>query len=383
MTLCLYLISPCLGNDQHLHLLRPQLEKSPRKTKGSPPQPHKSLSNMSTDVELDKSWPLLAEKGRERIARYQPHDRHFDEQVQSSLNAFIDWLPEGGRESIARDCIKATTDDDLYQVFENLFTGLAIPMQARSKPPSVKDSPHPYRRDNVETIAGILDKSNSREHDFHSRCLQRDSYKCVITGEIDFDYWKRKLGKPDGIAFSPTEGAHIIPFSYASWENSKTSSHDRAKAWEVLYRCFPQVRRAGLIVNNIHDLSNGLTLRRSIHDEFGKFHIALKPTEIPNKYEVKYFDSFPLSDRRLLPESIELKQAKDAQRLDLPDRVLLDCHYRLAEILNASGLGYIIEQHIRRWKNLKVNTYNAVIREDGGSDIGEFLHAGLWQHVMG
>ena len=86
---------------------------------------------MSTDSESHESWPLLAEEGRKRIARYQPQNRGYDEMVKPSLCAFIDWLPEGGRESIARDCIIATTDDDLYQVFENLFTGLAIPSKPR------------------------------------------------------------------------------------------------------------------------------------------------------------------------------------------------------------------------------------------------------------
>ncbi|KAE8156608.1 hypothetical protein BDV40DRAFT_293396 [Aspergillus tamarii] len=337
---------------------------------------------MSTDRKSHESWPLLAEEGRKRIARYQPQNRGYDEMVKPSLCAFIDWLPEGGRESIARDCIIATTDDDLYQVFENLFTGLAIPMKARSKLPSVTDSPHPNRQNNVEVIAGILDLPNTRDQDFHTLCLRRDSYKCVVTGEMDTKYWE-SLGSPEGTNFAPTEGAHIIPFAYASWENSTSPSFDRARAWEVLYRCFPGVRRAGLSVDNINDLSNGLTLRRSVHDEFGAFNIALKPTNVTNKYEVKYFRRYPPSDRRLLPETIELTKANDARELALPSRTLLDCHYRLAEVLNASGLGEIIELHVDRWKDLKVSTYNAVIREDGGTNIEEFLHAGLWQYVMG
>ncbi|KAE8135355.1 hypothetical protein BDV38DRAFT_284990 [Aspergillus pseudotamarii] len=310
---------------------------------------------MSTDGESDESWPLLADEGRKRIARYQPQNRAYDEMVKPSLCAFIDWLPEGGRESIARDCIKATTDDDLYQVFKNLFTGLAIPMKTRSKLPSVTDSPDPNRQNNVEVIAGILDQFNTRGQDFHHGCLRRDSYKCVITGEMDTKHWE-SLGCPEGIDFAPTEGAHIIPFTYASWDTST----GRAKAWEVLYRCFPG----------------------SVHDQFGPFNIVLQPTNLMNKYEVKYFYKYPPSDRRLLPETIELKKAKDTEQLALPNRALLDCHYRLAEILNASGLGEIIERHADRWKNLKVSTYNAVIREDGGTNIGEFLDAGLWQYII-
>ena len=36
---------------------------------------------------------------------------------------------------------------------------------------------------------------------------------------MDTDYWET-IGCPDDINFGPTEGAHIIPFSYASWDKS-------------------------------------------------------------------------------------------------------------------------------------------------------------------
>ena len=52
------------------------------------------------------------------------------------------------------------------------------------------------------------------------------------------------------------------------------------RQWEVLYRCFPLVRqvREGIGTETIYDTSNGMTLRANIHDEFGRFTIALKPT---------------------------------------------------------------------------------------------------------
>jgi hypothetical protein len=55
----------------------------------------------------------------------------YEEKLQPSLNAFIEWLPEGGRESVARDIISAITDKDLYDVFKNLLTGLAAPSKSR------------------------------------------------------------------------------------------------------------------------------------------------------------------------------------------------------------------------------------------------------------
>ena len=46
------------------------------------------------------------------------------------MRAFLDFLPEGGRESVARDVLKCGDDDDdgrLYEVFRDLKTALLQP----------------------------------------------------------------------------------------------------------------------------------------------------------------------------------------------------------------------------------------------------------------
>jgi hypothetical protein len=86
---------------------------------------------MTTDTESSATLPALVEAAKERITRYQSQNRVNEEKLQTSLNAFIEWLPEGGLESVARDIINATTDEDLYNVFHNLLTGLALPSKSR------------------------------------------------------------------------------------------------------------------------------------------------------------------------------------------------------------------------------------------------------------
>ena len=82
---------------------------------------------MSTITAASEDWTTLAEEARERISTYKTKDRPNEKKLQPSFNAFLEWLPEGGRESMARDIINATTDEDLYSVFNNLVTGLAVP----------------------------------------------------------------------------------------------------------------------------------------------------------------------------------------------------------------------------------------------------------------
>jgi hypothetical protein len=42
----------------------------------------------------------------------------------------------------------------------------------------------------------------------------------------------------------------------------------------------------------------------------------------------------------------------------------------------------VIERNFREWEDLKGRSFN-LLREDGGTDIGPFLHAGLWERVIG
>lgn len=73
-----------------------------------------------------------------------------------------------------------------------------------------------------------------------------------------------------------------------------------------------------------------------------------------------------------------MKKAPGAEDLDLPNPVLLDCHYRMAEIMNASEMTWTIEVNVRNWEGIKRDRFYG-IREDGGTDIGWFLRAGMWE----
>lgn len=94
------------------------------------PQP-RGLSVLSTATEASEAWATLEGEAKERIITYKPQNRADEEKLKPSLDAFLEWLPEGGRESVARDIIDAKTDEDLYSVFRNLVTGLAVPSKRR------------------------------------------------------------------------------------------------------------------------------------------------------------------------------------------------------------------------------------------------------------
>ncbi|RAL02491.1 HNH endonuclease signature motif containing protein, partial [Aspergillus ibericus CBS 121593] len=376
--------------------LRTQQESA---SSGLPPRPtlQRELSIFSTDVETEETWPSLRKEAEARIANYTHQKRPNEDKLQASLNAFLQWLPEGGRESIARDIVGASTDDKLHEGFSNLLSALAMPMKTRSRPGTVTSSPHTRRLQSVEAVATTLDQPTERQRSFRNDCLRRDGYRCVISGELDINTWEAR-GLPTDVDFGPVEAGHIIPFSYASWPYSsvgppcdhaspfirteKEPPSETSTAWEVLWRCFPGVRHEGIAVETINSLTNGLTMRSPVHMAFGAFSIALKPTDTPNLYERVFFRRYPSSERRALPASnmIELKQAPGAEDLELPSAALLDCHYRLAEILNASGMAEVIDEHWRRWEDLKESA-GGMLRPDGGTEIGEYLEVALWDRV--
>ena len=102
-------------------------------------------------------------------------------------------------------------------------------------------------------------------------------------------------------------------------------------------------------------------------------------------YELKVYDLFPSALRRtFFPENrrVEFIRAEDAQDLELPNTALLDCHYRVAEILNASGMAEVIEKYRRDYEDVK-ETAGGSLREDGGTDIGQMLSVALWERVVG
>lgn len=149
-------------------------------------------------------------------------------------------------------------------------------MKSRSKPPSTVESSLPRQRENVDAVASTLGQPERRDSVFATRLQLRDNYRCVITGHMNTDHW-RSQGRPNDVAFGPTEGAHIIPFAFASWSRTSEAPRGKSNTWTLLYKCFPALRDI-VSVGDLNNPRNGITLRDSVHHQFGQFTIALKPT---------------------------------------------------------------------------------------------------------
>lgn len=84
------------------------------------------------------------------------------------------------------------------------------------------------------------------------------------------------------------------------------------------------------------------------------------------------------SDRK-----VTIQRGPDGEGIRLPSRHLLDCHWRIAEILHASGMGVFIDQINREWEDIKEGEGHGCLREDGGSNVSKFLNVAFWTGVAG
>ncbi|KAK2799929.1 hypothetical protein FQN50_008322 [Emmonsiellopsis sp. PD_5] len=339
------------------------------------------------------SWhiPAFSKKARNKLEdtsmapkQYVQANRKNDDKVIPTLLALLEWLPDEGKTSFARDILDTSdNDDDLHAVFWNLVCGLLSPMKTTRGKTSVSSSPREMKENDEEVVGSSLPVPQSRDHKFRETCLRRDDYRCVVTRRMDTQRWE-DLGCPSDVPFGDLEAAHIIPSVYASWNDHLTSPPmNVSKAWELLYRYFPTIKRVGVSVENINDPSNGIMLRGHIHSEFGKFRCAFVATETPHVYTLKTFPSFPSDFFHFLPTDriVTMQQAVGAEDVDLPLPVILDCHHRIAEILNASGMGEVIEKLMREWEDVKTYGGHGSLDPLGRSDVSRILETALWQRI--
>ncbi|KAJ5781365.1 hypothetical protein N7457_006525 [Penicillium paradoxum] len=336
-----------------------------------------SLYSQSTEPsEVEQKSNL--ESAALKVTNYTPQNRGDHENLlQRSLQAFLDHLPDAGRSGIAKDIIDLQDDDAIYQYFRSLYTGLRTRMRSRSKPPSVASIPTEQRDSHAERISTSLDQPVSRTMEFREGLLQRDGYRCVLTGDMEFSHWESLDCPEDVIDLGKTEGAHIIPFSYAAWDPRRNNLlPDVSRAWEVLWRCFPSMRAIGFNHEDINSLCNGLTLTNWVHEHFGAFRIAFECTGAENKYKVHTFKGVSDKYKAHFPLEVRFINKDTDNDRSLPSPILLDCHFRLAKILNASGMAAAFDFDFEEWEEVKVRA-GGQLPEDGDIDISQALCVGL------
>ncbi|KAJ6187542.1 hypothetical protein N7519_002450 [Penicillium mononematosum] len=133
---------------------------------------------------------------------------------------------------------------------------------------------------------------------------------------MNWQHWEEaKLS--DDILIAQTEGAHIIPYSYASRKIS-TVQTKRASAWTLLYESFPALRNT-IHSESINDPANGMTLITDLHAWFGTFQLAFEATDKANEYNILTFRK-PPATAGTIPDKVTFTNAAP-DNISLPDPV--------------------------------------------------------------
>ncbi|KAK2768458.1 hypothetical protein FQN54_000313 [Arachnomyces sp. PD_36] len=263
--------------------------------------------------------------------------------IQSDRDAYVD-------EQVAKRKLSDYTPTTIRDDTAKLLTPRLVKAYGNATP--VTPSPLDDADFRVEEVVSMLIDPSSRNDQAKLKriCLQRDGYRCLISGAID----RGSRGKfPDttNMPHASTQLAHILPFSLGEYESSNSAEElDVARKWESLYTCFPAIRDR-LSPDDVNDPTNLMTLMAPLHHCFGDFQFALEPTEDRNTYEIKLYD-FETSYTHFLPppneqgiRTVKFKKHFDCQ---LPSPILLETHAAIAKILHATGRGEAIDEILQK-----------------------------------
>ncbi|KAM0800508.1 hypothetical protein BDR22DRAFT_962953 [Usnea florida] len=213
--------------------------------------------------------------------------------------------------------------------------------------------------------------STSRKKRVKTQCLERDSYKCVISGTHDHkklssEFKGRETEIPDDWVAADLEVAYICAFSLGQSSTDTVLSSMEKFAKEIL-KLFDPAVTALLDDDMIDSPMNVMSLTPYLHQAFGDFRIYFEPTG-DNSYEVKVWQKpYPLA----LPSSTIITFSNGANSsIDLPSKELLRLHRSIGRILHMSAAAESIELLFQHLDDVDVD-------EGGSTALGDLVRLQL------
>ncbi|KAL1969865.1 hypothetical protein VTN77DRAFT_7374 [Rasamsonia byssochlamydoides] len=335
-----------------------------------------SLSSSLTPVPPDfEEIRADEEKAKRTLSNYNPQSRSDD--TAKVLESFIDYLPRDGKRILTKFIATCGDEKTLFDLSKHLCIAILIPMKAYGgKTPAVTSSPFDNADIETEEVAAMMIQPSSRkdQKSLKKMCLERDNFRCMVTG-----FWDRAARgivseETMGDRILDTELAHIIPFSLGKYER-REKEQNTARSWTTLYLFFPDIcEMAKLSHDDINDPTNAMSLVAALHTEFGRFNFALESTAEENTYVIRTYPGFQRGLIRDLPPPNANNERlvtfkKHGNNCDLPSPVLLDTHAAIAKILHASGKAEDIERILRDREETRC------LAPDGSTDIERLLLA--------
>ncbi|KAF8586129.1 hypothetical protein K439DRAFT_1659900 [Ramaria rubella] len=192
---------------------------------------------------------------------------------------------------------------------------------------------------------------SSRKSSFRDNLLERDGYRCGLTGIYEISRIAPSVEGPK----ATLEAAHILKRAVAIFDNKQEKSV--IATWDIIrqYAHWPETT-LGSMLDLIDEPENGFLLQHDLHQGFEKLWWTLIPeTTIPNTYRVKLFrgDAIPWPHNKVItfknhepPEG--LLKVPSPKTHPLPNPSFLALHAALAQVLHMSGAGEVIDLYMDR-----------------------------------
>lgn len=110
-----------------------------------------------------------------------------------------------------------------------------------------------------------------------------------------------------------------------------------------------------------------LCLSYQLHQPFGEFQLALKPTSTEHVYSIRTYSRFPTWELDKLPLSRRVTLTTSDPAIPPPDRDLLEVHAAIAKILHASGMAMYIDRILGDRGDIRC------LAQDGSTDVARLL----------
>ncbi|KAJ9225450.1 hypothetical protein DTO169C6_2183 [Paecilomyces variotii] len=180
----------------------------------------------------------------------------------------------------------------------------------------------------------------------------------------DYDYIQQTSPELEG---EETECTHIIPFAMGHFETD-AKARELQGIWVAMRRYFPLLIDPShhFSQENINECRNTMTLNHVLHRNFGKFRIALHPTETEIEYNVLQFRATSFA-KLFISANNEVIFTQHEPRYTMPSPELLRIHAIIAKVLHASGQAEYIDEILQDRDN------TGVLATDGSSNVGAFL----------
>ncbi|KAN0072057.1 hypothetical protein V8E54_009786 [Elaphomyces granulatus] len=216
-------------------------------------------------------------------------------------------------------------------------------------------------------------QSSSRKEQPMLKSLQRDDYRCIVTGTIDP---AAERAYPDVVFdenwMGPTNASHIIPFALGRYQNaaqvsfyspyyyappkSEFQEQTICHIWTTLFALFPALHDV-ISADTINEPKNVMTLLEVLNTQFGKLNFALS--------QLHFLPSPDVHGKRQV-------KFERYNHCDLPSRILLETHAAIARIFNASGKADQIDKVLRDCDEIRC------LASDGSTDIETLLPILVW-----